>query len=203
MPTLEIPSVRLSIPFNEIPTFVRSTCLTGIRQSGCGAIIAYRLKYSSQWMMGVVICYRYNQPTLSNYIELYEFVNVVDKDGIPSILRCDNWESMKKTAALSNVLFRRTGIALSQPGVTSFHHCVYFHEIIITHLKKIIHLIIDQRTCPPRRFHLPHYKEQCRWWCTVITSVRRYVGHFQTALPLWLDNKFPLVLSSYFGCFRC
>ncbi len=46
--------------------------------------------------MGVVICYRYNQPTNSNYIELYEFVNVDDEDGIPSILRCDKWESMTK-----------------------------------------------------------------------------------------------------------
>ncbi len=96
VPTLEMPSGRLSIPFNGILTFIRSTCLTEIQQSGCGAIIAYRLKQSSQWMMGVVICYRYNQPTNLNYTELYEFVNVVDKDGIPSILRCDKWESMTK-----------------------------------------------------------------------------------------------------------
>ncbi len=34
VPTLEMPSGRLSIPFNGILTFIRSTCLTGIRQSG-------------------------------------------------------------------------------------------------------------------------------------------------------------------------
>ena len=39
-----------------------------------------------------------------------------------------------KTAALSNVLFRRSGIALSQPGETSFHHFVNFHEVVTTHL---------------------------------------------------------------------
>jgi hypothetical protein len=137
VPTLEMPSGRLSIPFNGILTFIRSTYLTGIWQSGRGAIIAYRLKQSSQWMMGVVICYRYNQPTNLNYIELYEFLNVVDKDGIPSILRCDKWELNDKTAALSNVLFRRSGIALSQPGKTSFHHFVNFHEVVTTHLNNI------------------------------------------------------------------
>jgi hypothetical protein len=91
-----MPSGRISIPFDGVATFIRSTCLTGIQQSGCGAVIAYRLKRSGTWMMGIVICYRYSQPTThSTYIKLYNFVNVVDEDGTPSILRCNDWDSMK------------------------------------------------------------------------------------------------------------
>ncbi len=91
-----MPSGRISIPFNGIATFIRITCLTGIQQSGCGAVIAYRLKRSGQWMMGVDICYRYSQPTTySTYIEVNDFVNVVDEDGTLSIFRCNDWDSMK------------------------------------------------------------------------------------------------------------
>jgi hypothetical protein len=50
IPNIEMPSGRISIPFNGIATIIRSTCLTGIQRSGCGAVIAYRLKRSGTWM---------------------------------------------------------------------------------------------------------------------------------------------------------
>ncbi len=109
MPKIEVPTGRIFIPFYGITTFVRSTCLTGIKQSSCGAVIAYRLKCSSQWMMGVIICYRYNQPrTNSSCIELYDFVNVHDVNGIPSVFRL--WCELglnERFTEVSNVLFRR------------------------------------------------------------------------------------------------
>ncbi len=36
----------------------------------------------------------YNQRNKLNHIELWEFLDVVDQDGIPSLLKCDQWESM-------------------------------------------------------------------------------------------------------------
>ena len=35
----------------------------------------------------------YNQGNQSNHIELWEFLDVADQDGIPSVLKCDQWES--------------------------------------------------------------------------------------------------------------
>jgi hypothetical protein len=41
-PTLALPKERFSIPFHGIPTFVRSSCLKKILQSGRGLLIAYQ-----------------------------------------------------------------------------------------------------------------------------------------------------------------
>jgi hypothetical protein len=46
-PTLALPNDRFSIPFDQIPTFVRSSCLKKVQQSGRGSLIAYRHKKSS------------------------------------------------------------------------------------------------------------------------------------------------------------
>jgi hypothetical protein len=98
IPTLALPNDRFSIPFDGIPTFVRSSCLKKNQQSGRGSLISYRPKKSSgishEWKIGIVHSIWYNQRNKSNHIELWEFLDVVDQDGIPSLLKCDRWESM-------------------------------------------------------------------------------------------------------------
>jgi hypothetical protein len=42
----------------------------------------------------------YNQRKGSNHIELWDFLDVVDQDGISSLLKCDHWESMKSLLCL-------------------------------------------------------------------------------------------------------
>ncbi len=44
--------------------------------------------------MTIVNAIWYNQGKGSNHIELWDFLDVVDQDGIPSLLNCDHWESM-------------------------------------------------------------------------------------------------------------
>ena len=98
-PTLALPKNQFSIPFNGIPTFVRSSCLRNIQQSGQGSLIAYRHKVPSMnshdWQIGIVHSIWYNQPNQSNHIEVWAFLEVVDSDGIPTVLKCHQWESMK------------------------------------------------------------------------------------------------------------
>jgi hypothetical protein len=98
IPTLVLPNDRFSIPLDGISTFVRRSCLNKIQQSGRGSLISYRPKKSSgishEWKIGIVHSIWYNQHNKSNHIELCEFLDVVDQDGIPSLLKCDQWESM-------------------------------------------------------------------------------------------------------------
>ena len=47
IPTLALPNDQFSIPFDGIPTFVRSSCLKKVQQSGRGSLISYRPKKSS------------------------------------------------------------------------------------------------------------------------------------------------------------
>ncbi len=49
---------------------------------------------SHEWKIGIVHSIWYNQRNKSNHIELWEFLDVVDQDWIPSLLKCDRWESM-------------------------------------------------------------------------------------------------------------
>ncbi len=51
--------------------------------------------------MAIVKVIRYNLWVL-DIIELWEFVDVVDKDGVPLILKCDQWESMVPLLQLNN-----------------------------------------------------------------------------------------------------
>jgi hypothetical protein len=44
IPTLALPNDRFSIPFDGIPTFVRSSYLKKNQQSGRGSLISYRPK---------------------------------------------------------------------------------------------------------------------------------------------------------------
>ncbi len=43
--------------------------------------------------MAIVKAIRYNLGVLDT-IELWEFVDILDKDGEPLILKCDQWESI-------------------------------------------------------------------------------------------------------------
>ena len=92
-PTVLLPKQRFSLPLDGIPTFIRSSCMTNIKQSGRGAIIAYTYKYEPEWKMAVVNSFRYDLGHLHS-IDLWEFRNVVDQNGVPTILKCDQWESM-------------------------------------------------------------------------------------------------------------
>ncbi len=98
-PTLALLKDRFSIPFDGIATFVRSLCLKNIQQSGQGSLIAYRHKVPSitlqEWQIGIVHSIWYNQPNQSNHIEVWAFLDVVDSDGIPTVLKFSQWESMK------------------------------------------------------------------------------------------------------------
>ncbi len=98
IPTLALPNDRFSIPFERIPTFVRSSCLKKIQQSGRASLISYRPKKSSgishKWKIGIVHSIWYNQRNKLNHTELWGFLHVDDQDGIPSLLKCDRWESM-------------------------------------------------------------------------------------------------------------
>jgi hypothetical protein len=91
-PTLALPNDRFSISFDGIPTFVRSSCLKKNQQSGRGSLISYRTQKSSgishEWKIGILHSIWYNQRNKSNHIELWEFLDVVDQDGIPSLLKC-------------------------------------------------------------------------------------------------------------------
>jgi hypothetical protein len=93
IPTLALPKDRFSIPFDGIPTFERSSCLKKNQQSGRGSLISYRPNKSSgishEWKIGIVHSIWYNQCNKSNHIELWEFLDVVDQDGILSLLKCD------------------------------------------------------------------------------------------------------------------
>ncbi len=98
IPTLALPNDRFFIPFDVNATFVRSSCLKKIQQSGRGSLISQRPKKSSgishEWKIGILHSIWYNQRNKLNHIELWEFLDVVDQDGIPSLLKCDRWESM-------------------------------------------------------------------------------------------------------------
>jgi hypothetical protein len=91
--TLLLPKQRFSLPKDGLPTFIRSSCMTKFKQSGRGSLISYNYKYSPEWKIAVVKAFRYDLEFIST-IELWEFQDVVDENGVPMILKCDQWESM-------------------------------------------------------------------------------------------------------------
>ena len=61
-------------------------------------MIAYRHKVpsiNSQGQIGIEHSIWYNQLNQSNHIEVWAFLDVVDSDGIPTVLKGCQWESMK------------------------------------------------------------------------------------------------------------
>jgi len=71
--------------------------MTKFKHSGNGLLISYRQIYSSknasEWKMPMVKAIWYDLGSLDT-IELWEFLDVVDKDSVPLILKCDQWDSM-------------------------------------------------------------------------------------------------------------
>jgi hypothetical protein len=90
--SLFLPKKQFTLPKHGLPTFIRSGCLTKFKQFGQGLIISYRqLNLStnaSDWKMAIVKAIRYNLGVLDT-IELWEFLDVVDNDGMPLTLKCD------------------------------------------------------------------------------------------------------------------
>ncbi len=76
--TLAFPKDRFSIPFDGIPTFVRSACLKKLQQSGRGSLIAYRYSvpslHSQEWQIDIAHSIWHNQPNKFNHIELWKFL---------------------------------------------------------------------------------------------------------------------------------
>ena len=93
VPILLNPKQQFCLPIEGYPTFIRSSCLTKFKQSGRGSLIAYRYKYKPQWKIALVNTFRYDLELVST-IELWEFKDVVDENGIPTIFKCEWWESM-------------------------------------------------------------------------------------------------------------
>ncbi len=92
-PTLLLPKQQFSLPKDGLPTFIRSSCITKFKQSGRGSLILYSYKYSPEWKIAVVKAFRYDLEFVST-IDLWELKDVVDENGVPTILKCEQWESM-------------------------------------------------------------------------------------------------------------
>ena len=134
-PTLALPKSQFSIPFDGIPTFVRSSCLRNIQQSGRGSLIAYRHKVPSmnshEWQIGIVHAIRYNQTNQSNHIEVWAFLEVVDSDGIPTVLKCHQWESMKPLLRIQiSYLNEIELIFLNQVRTKCTLVCIYSYDTV-------------------------------------------------------------------------
>jgi hypothetical protein len=90
--SLLLPKQQFTLPKEGLPTFIRSACMTKFKQSGRGSFIFYRQmnsKHASEWKMVVVKAFRYDLEGLHT-IELWEFfLDVVDENGVPVILNCD------------------------------------------------------------------------------------------------------------------
>jgi hypothetical protein len=71
--------------------------MTKFKQSGNGSLISYRQlnssKNASESKMAMVKEIWYDLGSLDT-IESWEFLDVVDKDGVLLILKCDQWDSM-------------------------------------------------------------------------------------------------------------
>jgi hypothetical protein len=67
--------------------------MTKFKQSGRGSLIAYSYKYKPQWKIAHIKMFKYDLELVST-IELWEFKDVVDENGIPMILKCEQWELM-------------------------------------------------------------------------------------------------------------
>ena len=93
IPTILLPKQRFTLPKDGLPTFIRSSCMTNFKQSGRGSLIAYSYKYQPEWKIGIVNAFRYDLELVST-IELWEFRDVVDEKGVPTILKCELWEVM-------------------------------------------------------------------------------------------------------------
>jgi hypothetical protein len=95
--SLLLPKKQFTLHKQGFPTFMSCACLTKFKQSGQGLLISYRQLNSStnasEWKMAIVKAIRYNLGVLDT-IELWEFVDILDKDGEPLILKCDQWESI-------------------------------------------------------------------------------------------------------------
>jgi hypothetical protein len=94
---LLLPNQQFTLPKKGFPPFIRSSCMTKFKQSGNGSLISYRQlnssKNASEWKMAMVKAIWYDLGNLDT-IELWEFLDVVDKDGVPLILKRDQWDSM-------------------------------------------------------------------------------------------------------------
>ena len=148
-PTLALPKNQFSIPFDGIPTFLRSSCLRNIQQSGRGSLIAYRHK-AHEWQIGIVHSIRYNQPNQSNHIEVWAFLEVVDSDVIPTVLKCDQWESMKPLLRIEIYYLNEIELVfLNQVRITQALVCV-FYTTTLMYLKSFS----DQRSSSSRGYNL-------------------------------------------------
>jgi hypothetical protein len=71
--------------------------MTKFKQSGNGLLISYRQlnssKNVSEGKMAMVKAIWYDLGSVDT-IDLWEFLDVVDKDGVPLILKCDQWDTM-------------------------------------------------------------------------------------------------------------
>jgi hypothetical protein len=135
-PTLALPKDRFSIPFNGIATFVRSPCLKNIQQSERGSLIAYRHKVPSinlqEWQIGIVHPIWYNQPNQSNHIEVWAFLDGVDSDGIPTVLKCCQWDSMKPLLRFEMYYLNELElIFLNQVRTTHTLVCAFYMTLLI------------------------------------------------------------------------
>jgi hypothetical protein len=95
--SLLLPKQQFTLPKEGLPTFIRISCMTKFKQSGRGSLISYsrqmNSKYATELKMAVVNAFRYDLEGFHT-IELWEFLDVVDENGVPVILNCDQWESM-------------------------------------------------------------------------------------------------------------
>ena len=86
---------RFRIPFEGPPTFVRSACMVKLPRSCAGSLIAYRQKRGKRgWRLAVIEAVRYLQADGAEHcFELWEAVGPIGEDGIPLLLRCQDWDS--------------------------------------------------------------------------------------------------------------
>ena len=71
----------------------------------------------------------YNQPNKSNHIEVWAFLEVVDSDGIPTVLKCHQWESMKPLLRIEIYYLNEIElIFLNQVRTTQTLVCVFLYD---------------------------------------------------------------------------
>jgi hypothetical protein len=103
-----LPNQQCTLPKEGFPTFIRSACIAKFNQSGKGSLISYgqlnSSRNASERKIAMVKAIWYNLGGVDT-IELWELLDVVDKDGVPLILKCNRWDSMLPLLQLRFFLF--------------------------------------------------------------------------------------------------
>lgn len=105
-------------------TFIRSSCLTKLRQCCHGAIVAFLPKGEEHWRLAVVsaIWYCRNEGD-ENKLDLWVWNGPVNSDGVPELLLCEDWSAMKEHLTLTSFIQDEVTIFFVNQVNTALVYC--------------------------------------------------------------------------------